>query len=181
MTPERFLDWCLGQEGKWELVRGAPLRAMTGATRRHDTIVVNLVFRLRGKLAGSRCSVQTADQAVRTAADTVRRPDVSVDCGPTADTALECSRPTAVFEVLSPSTRKTDQFRKLEEYRSVESLDHVALIDPDRPVVLLYTRGANGAWNAEEFSGQDSVLPFTALTLDLPLAELYEGLTFPAE
>ena len=69
----------------------------------------------------------------------MRRPDVTVDCGPTADNALERARPTAVFEVLSPSTRKTDRFRKLEEYRAVDGLMHVVLIDPDRPVVLLYT------------------------------------------
>ena len=181
MSPEQFLDWCLDQEGRWELVRGVPLRAMTGATRRHDSIVVRLIVALDQRLRGTRCSAHTADQAVRTAADSIRRPDVTVDCGPTADTALESSRPTAVFEVLSPSTRKTDQFRKLEEYRSVDSLAHVALIDPDRPIILLYTRGADGAWSAEEFAGLDASLPLTALSLNLPLTELYEGLTFPLE
>jgi Uma2 family endonuclease len=119
MTPEEFLVWCQDQEGRWELVAGVPTLAMVGATRRHDTIVVRLIVALDRRLKGGRCTPQTADQAVRTGAASIRRPDVTVDCGPTADDALEASRPTAVFEVLSPSTRKTDRFRKLEEYKAI--------------------------------------------------------------
>ncbi|NWG52323.1 MAG: Uma2 family endonuclease [Hydrogenophilaceae bacterium] len=181
MTAEEFLTWCLGQEGRWELVGGVPTCAMVGATRRHDAIVVNLIYRLRGRLAGGRCSPQTADQAVRTGVDSIRRPDVTVDCGPTADDALEASRPTAVFEVLSPSTRKTDRFRKLEEYKAIEGLAHVALIDPDKPIVLLYTRASESTWTHHEYQGLDASLPLTAVSADLPLAEIYEGLAFEPE
>lgn len=178
MTPERFLDWCLDQEGRWELDDGVPVQAMTGATRRHDTVVVNTLAALHKRLAGTRCSAQTADQAVRTRPNSIRRPDVTVDCGPTADDALESSRPTAVFEVLSPSTRKTDRFRKLDEYRAVESLQHVALIDPDQAVVLLYTRTQAGDWRADEVEGLDTALALAAIDVDLPLAEIYAGMTF---
>lgn len=56
--------------------------------------------------------------------------------------------------MLSPSTRKTDRFRKLEEYKAVASLKHVALIDPDRPIVL-FSRDAEGVWANEEIEGLD--------------------------
>ena len=181
MSPEEFLTWSLDQEGRWELVRGVPVRAMTGATRRHDTIVVNTIVSLHPRLRGSRCSAQTADQALRTREDSVRRPDVTVDCGPTADNALESSRPTALFEVLSPSTRKTDQFRKLEEYKAVDGLMHVALIDPDQPVILLYTRGAGDAWTTAEVEGLEATLELSALSITLPLGEIYAGVTFQPE
>jgi len=42
MTADEFLVWCLDREdGRWELIGGVPVRMMTGATQRHDRIVVN--------------------------------------------------------------------------------------------------------------------------------------------
>lgn len=181
MTAAEFLEWCLEQEGRWELVRGVPTRAMVGATRRHDTVVVNIIVALRNRLKGGPCSPQTADQALRTGEDSIRRPDVTVDCGQTAANALEASKPTVAFEVLSPSTRKTDRFRKLEEYKTVASLMHVALVDPDRPIVLLFSRTADGAWTHEEVEGLDRALALTAVSIELPLSEIYEGLAFDVE
>ena len=181
MKAAEFLDWCLDQEGRWELVRGMPTRAMTGATRRHDAIVVRLLAGLHVRLKGGPCSPHTADQALRIDEDTIRRPDVAVDCGPTAANALESSQPAVAFEVLSPSTHKTDRFRKLEEYKSVASLMHVALIDPDRPIVLLFSRRDDGAWGHEELQGLEAALPLSAIGTELPLAEIYEGLAFEAE
>lgn len=181
MNAAEFHAWCAEQDGRWELVRGVPILAMAGATRRHDTIVVRLIVALDRRLKGGRCSPHTADQALRVDEDTIRRPDVTVDCGPTAANAMESSEPSVAFEVLSPSTRKTDRFRKLEEYKTVATLSHVALIDPDRPVVLLFSRAADGAWGHEEVQGLESALPLTAIGAELPLAEIYEGLTFEAE
>lgn len=178
MTAEKFLTWCLDQEGRWELVRGVPVRAMPGATRRHDTVVVNLIVALKTRLKGGACSPQTSDQALQTVEDSIRRPDVTVDCGPTAANALKSSEPTIAFEVLSPSTRKTDRFRKLEEYKAVASLKHVVLVDPDRPIVLLYSRGADGVWINDEVEGLERALALTAISIDLPLAEIYDGLKF---
>lgn len=181
MNAAQFHDWCVGQEGRWELVRGMPTRAMTGATRRHDTIVVRLIVALDKRLRGGPCSPHTADQALRIDADTIRRPDVTIDCGPTAANALESSAPTVAFEVLSPSTHKTDRFRKVEEYKSVASLMHILLIDPDQPIVLLLSRGTDGAWVHEEKQGLEAALPLSAIEVELPLAEIYEGLAFEPE
>jgi Uma2 family endonuclease len=181
MTPEDFLVWCLDRDERWELVNGHPVRMMTGATRRHDHVVFKILVALDRRLSGGPCSPHTADQAVRTDARSIRRPDVTVDCGPTADDALEASQPTAVFEVLSPSTRKTDQFRKLEEYKAMDGLAHVVLVDPDRPAAMVYSRAADGAWTNAQIEGLEAALTLSALGISLPLAELYEGLTFTPE
>jgi|CXWL01.1.fsa_nt_gi Uma2 family endonuclease len=178
MKAAEFLDWCLDQDGRWELLRGMPTRAMTGASRRHDTIVVRLIVALDKRLRGGPCSPHTADQALRIDEVTIRRPDVTVDCGPTAANAMESSQPTVAFEVLSPSTHKTDRFRELEEYKSVASLMHVALIDPDKPIVLLFSRRGDGVWGHEELQGLDAALPLAAIDVALPLAEIYAGLAF---
>jgi hypothetical protein len=42
MTPEEFFRWQLEQEERYELVDGFPVRMETGASERHDRIVVNI-------------------------------------------------------------------------------------------------------------------------------------------
>jgi len=76
------------------------------------------------------------------------------------------------------STHKTDRFRKLEEYKTVASLKHIALIDPDQPIVLLFSRVADGAWGHAEMQGLEAALPLAAIGVELPLGEIYEGLEF---
>ena len=44
MTVEEFFEWQLSQDKNYELVDGVPVltvKAMTGATSRHDTVTVN--------------------------------------------------------------------------------------------------------------------------------------------
>ncbi len=45
MTVEEFFAWQTDQEERYELVDGVPipLRAMTGASNRHDVLVVNVI------------------------------------------------------------------------------------------------------------------------------------------
>lgn len=178
MSADEFLQWSLDQEGRWELVHGIPVLAMAAAARQHDDIVVNVIAALSPKLRSGPCSPQTADQALRTGSFGVRRPDVTVDCARDDRRALESSLPTVAFEVLSPSTRETDLLVKLEEYRSVASLRHVVLIEPDRPFVLHYSRTDDTSWTLQEVDGLDGVLDLAAIGVALPLGAIYEGLAF---
>ena len=137
MTPEEFYRWS-GEEGaRYELVDGVPLRTMTGASQKHDTITLNVLAALRRKLRGSPCRAHTADIAIATMSGNLRRPDAQVDCGSRADTAYEATSPRLVVEVLSPSTRQTDLVLKLEEYKALPSLAYILLVEPDVPRALL--------------------------------------------
>jgi Uma2 family endonuclease len=88
--------------------------------------------------------------------------DAAVDCGRFEEAARVASEPTLVAEILSPSTADFDQHEKLEEYRTVPSLRHILIIDPDQPRLRLHSRGADGHWESAPHAG----------------LELYEGLTF---
>lgn len=86
MMADAFLHWDLDQPGaRHERIDGAP-RAMAGAGRRPDRIVVN-GLREFGLRIGGRCEVFTADIAVRMPNGNVRRPDIGIDCGPLVDPA----------------------------------------------------------------------------------------------
>jgi Uma2 family endonuclease len=112
----------------------------------------------------------------------VRQPDVTVDCGPIRDDALESTAPTAVFEVLSPSTRTYDLVRKVDEYKNVPSLRHIVLIDPDQPRIVLWSRpDQDTPWRDVELTGDlELSLDLLAIGAQLTLSEVYEDLEFAA-
>ena len=179
MTADEFLVWCLDQPDRWELVHGVPIRMMTGATQRHDMVVVNVLVELGNRLRGKPCRPSTADIAARMPQGNVRRPDATVDCGSLVPTSLESSAPTVFFEVLSKSTRTFDQVRKPEEYKGVPTLRHIVLIDPEAPRVWLWSRPDEATpWFDLDIDGLDATVPLTAIAVDLPMAAIYDGIGF---
>ncbi|MCL8380965.1 Uma2 family endonuclease [Xanthobacter aminoxidans] len=169
-----------GEEGvRYELVDGILVRAMTGASQRHDLVLVNILATLHAKLRGSPCRASTDDLAVVVPNGNVRRPDVSVSCGKLDDRSQQLADPRLVVEVLSPSTRGIDLVRKLEEYKSVPGLSYILLVEPDVPHALLWRRGAAG-WELEEVQGLDGGFDLPDIEAGLSMAELYDRLTFPA-
>ncbi len=170
-----------GEEGvRYELIDGVPVRAMTGASRRHDLILVNALTSLHVQLKGKPCRASTDDIAVVVPNGNVRRPDLSVDCGRLDDRDMRVDAPRLVMEVLSPSTRGLDLVRKLEEYKSVPGLAYILIVEPEAPRALLWRRegGAPRPWVLEEAAGLDGAFDLPAIAARLTLAELYERVTF---
>lgn len=183
MTADEFLVWNLSQDEKYELVEGVPVPLhgqQSGATRSHDRIVVNLIRRLGNRLAGGSCTPSTSDQAVRTAIRQIRRPDVTIECGDAAANALEVREPVAVFEVISPSNRPVEIVRKVEEYKRHPAIRHIVLIEPAIVSVTRLSREADGSWSDTTHSDLTDTLSIDPPGVELPLTEIYEGLS-PAD
>jgi len=180
MTVEEFFDWQLSQDKNYELVDGLPvlpLKSMTGATVRHDTITVNAIVALHSRLRGRSCTPRTADISTRTFRGT-RRPDITIECGKPDPRSMEADDPRVVVEILSPSTMRFDRFQKLEEYKAHERIRVILLVDSEAPQVAVWRRGANGAWAVAEQAGLTQVIALPEIEAELPLAELYEGVEF---
>ena len=82
---------------------------------------------------------------------------------------------------MSPSTRGFDHSKKLEEYKTVESLSHIILIDTDSPEVLAYQRDSSSVWVAQSLSGLAATIEFADLGFGLSLAEIYANVSFRAK
>lgn len=177
MSAAEFLEWGLHQELRYELVDGVPV-AMAGAKRRHDRIVSNVHGMLYNLLRGHKCEPFTADTAARIPAGNIRRPDAGIDCGNADDDAAVAATPFLVLEVLSPSTRDFDMFGKLEEYKTVPTLAHIVIVDPDTPQIFHWSRSPNEPWRHVLLEGLDAVIQLPEFNGTIDLASLYEGLTF---
>lgn len=180
MTPEEFFQWQLGQDGLYELVDGVPVphvKMMTGASVQHDRATVNIIATLHSQLRGSGCRPTTDDVALRTSIATIRRPDVTVECGELVRDTYENRAPRLVVEVLSPSTTNIDRFRKLDEYRRHPSLAYILLVETRFPSAVLYRREGE-AWLEESFEALGAVIDLPAIGARLALADIYEDVTF---
>src|SRR5262249_10274870 len=144
-TVKEFFAWQEGQADRYELVDGFPVRMMAGARNVHDDIVVNVLAELRDQLRGRDCRPFTGDGAIETKSGQIRRPDVGVDCGRRDPNATKAS-PRVVVEILSPTTRDFDTIDKLDEYKTVESLDRIVVIEPNAPQVIVWARAEDRSW-----------------------------------
>src|SRR4051812_5984370 len=107
-------------ELRHEFVHGV-VRAMTGASRRHNRIVGNIYRRLADAAEGGPCRVYVEAVRTRVADDVFYYPDVVVACGEPGD-PLEEASPCLVVEVLSPATEVTDLREKAVYYRQKPGL-----------------------------------------------------------
>lgn len=191
MSFDEYLAWEADQEEKWELVDGSPVprsdrwwrdpvTGMAGATFGHNRLVANLMTGLNTRLRGGRCVALPSDLKVRSPTGNARYPDVVVECGSPARNSLLAAEPRVLFEVLSPSNTIRQQMRLVADYQAVRSVEQVVFVEQTRPGALVWTRNPDG-WRAETYDGLDAALPLTALGVELPMAEVYEGLAFEDE
>lgn len=179
MTVDEFFEWQQRQDRNYELVDGVPVltvKAMTGATVRHDTVTVNAISNLFSRLRGTSCRPRTSDQSVLTFRGT-RRPDISIECGKPDDRSMATKEPRVVIEILSPSTTRYDRFQKLEEYKLHPAIRVILLVDTGQPRVTVWRRGDSG-WGNHEEAGMEAVIDLPEIGTILPLADLYLDVDF---
>ena len=154
MTREEFFAWAERQDARFEFDGFQPV-AMSGGVQRHNLIALSIHRALHARLKGSKCYPLGMDAGIATVDEAVRYPDALVTCTKASDDARLVPAPVVAFEVLSPSSGRTDHIEKLREYGAVESILRYSLLE--------YT--SIGLTSFERRTSSDSWVP-TALTAD---------------
>ena len=175
-TTESFLAWEDRQEFRHEF-NGRRVIPMTGGSVAHQYIVGNLWVSLI-RLLGGKPFTAILEMRLRIGAR-VRYPDVVVCTGPVDQTTRTLTDAVAAFEVLSDDTATTDRVDKLIEYAEVPSLRVYVLLEQTAMAATLFQRRSAGEWIATAHTSGNLALP--GLEIELPLDEIYRGLTFPAQ
>ena len=129
--------------------------------------------------AGKPCQFHGSDLKFQVAEGHVRYPDGMVLCSPVDRTATVVHDPVIVFEVLSPSTTHNDRIVKAREYQATPSVQRYVMLEQDGVSATVYARSGK-IWT-HEILVANSVLSLPEIGVELPLAELYEGIVFEAE
>jgi Uma2 family endonuclease len=178
MTLAEFLEWEERQPLRYEFDGIGPV-AMTGGTYGHSTIQGNLATALGGRLRGKRCRFHGSHLKFQVADGHVRYPDGMVLCSPVDRTATVVYDPVVVFEVLSPSTARDDRIVKAREYQATPSVQRYVMLEQDGVSATVYARSGE-TWTHEILIA-DSILSLPEIDVELPLAELYDGIVFETE
>jgi len=155
--------------------------AMTGASRAHNLITVNIGGELRSHFKTRSCEAYISDMRVKAAtARSYHYPDIAVVCGQpefedaSVDTLLN---PTLLVEVLSPSTEAYDRGGKFAHYRKIATLREYLLVMQDQPSIERYLRQGD-VWILSETVGLETSVSLESIDCVLSLREVYDKVIF---
>lgn len=147
------------------------IHAMADGTPEHAAVCANVSTALHVQLRGTGCRVHASDLRVRVLeTGLVTYPDVTVVCARAEldpDNRLTVVNPTALVEVLSPSTAAYDRGEKLAKYQRIPSLREVVLVAHDERLVEVWHRDPSGAWSRREARSGAIALEAIGCALDV--------------
>ena len=179
MSPEEYLEFEHHSHIKHEYIDGE-VYAMTGTTKAHNTISLNLAILFREKLKNSNCQTFMAD--IKVNISNKKRffyPDIVVTCDDNDDiNAYDIKFPKIIVEVLSESTERFDRGKKFQYYRTIPSLQEYILISSQEYLIECFRRTKKDLWTLQTYEGLNAILRIENLAIDAPLSEIYATLTF---
>ncbi len=177
LTPQDYLAWERRQESRHEFLDGH-IFAMTGASRAHNLLCMNLAASLHQQLRGKPCEIYANDMRVKVSETGMYTyPDLVAACGEprfedqVVDTLLN---PVLIIEVLSDSTERHDRGAKFTHYRSLASLQEYLLVSQTECRVEHYVRQSGNHWLLMEYQESQERIDLSSLGSHLTLAEVYE-------
>jgi len=162
---------------------GGTAYAMVGARNSHNIIAGNAFGALWSSLKGRGCRPYNSDTKIRLRLPTDTRfyyPDVSIICKSNAPTDAFQDEPVVIIEVLSTSTRRTDEGEKKDAYLTIPTLSIYLLVEQEEPLVVAWRRTEKG-FVRQTFSGMESVVELREIGTVLGLSDLYDGVEFSSE
>ena len=175
-TPEEYLAQERQALYKSEYLNGE-IFAMSGASREHNLICVNVSSILHAQLRQRPCETYAGDMRVKVSPTGLYTyPDVIVVCDEPqfedahVDTLLN---PTLIMEVLSPSTEDYDRGTKFEHYRTLPSLQEYLLISQDKIHIVHYVKQEDATWVLSETARPEDHVQLPSISCDLSVADIY--------
>jgi Uma2 family endonuclease len=181
LTPEEYLSLERMAEYKSEYSDGE-MYAMSGASREHNRITVNLVRVIGNQLQGCPCEPFSGDMRVRIPYPrSYVYPDLAAVCEDAEfedeglDTLLN---PVLIIEVLSSSTERYDRGAKFGLYRRIESLREYVLVSQETAHIERFVKREEG-WVLSDTEGLEATLRLETVGCELALSDIYDRVTFP--
>jgi Uma2 family endonuclease len=182
ITEEDYLQREQSSTEKHEYFAGR-VYAMAGASEAHNVIAINIAALLRASVRGSSCRAYPSDMRVKIIpTGLLTYPDFTIVCGQSQfshqDKRDTLINPTAIIEILSPSTESYDRGEKFQHYRTIETLKEYILVAQNKYHIEHFVRHEPAEWRLSDVIGSDAVLTLHVLPVSIPLKAIYEDVSF---
>ncbi|MEO0768530.1 MAG: Uma2 family endonuclease [Cyanobacteria bacterium J06649_4] len=173
MTPAEYLAWEPKQALRYEYCNGNVF-AMTGGTKGHNRLALNLYSALVDKVDACGCEINTSDVKVLVRqGNAYRYPDLIISCDERDKKETDFYQfPKLIVEVLSSSTANVDRDDKFQEYIQIPTLQEYVLISTKRMQVECFRRGEGRMWLYYAYTEKDSIY-FESIGAEVSVEQLY--------
>jgi Uma2 family endonuclease len=176
VSPENYLEIDRRSDARHEYLDGQ-VYAMSGASRAHNRIALNLAKGLDDLLEARGCDVFIRDVRVRVSETGLYTyPDLVVTCGGArfvGDLPDTLENPVVIVEILSPSTEAYDRGAKFAHYRRIPTLREYVLVAQDARRVERFVRSGGEDWIPTSYDGAEAVLDLESVSVRIPLSAIY--------
>ena len=181
ITPGEYLALERKAEIKSEYFDGE-MFAMSGATREHNKLVLNIAADLHTQVMDRACEVYVLDMRTKVSPTGLYTyPDIAAVCGEPRfeDEHFDTlTNPNLIIEVLSESTESYDRGKKFAHYRTIESLREYVLVSQTERRIERFLRQADGNWLYTEITDPNGFLELNSISCRLSMARVYHKIDF---
>lgn len=90
----------------------------------------------------------------------------------------QLTNPIVLIEILSPATERIDKIKKLEEYRSIDSLQEYIMFSQEEAKAEQYIKQQQDRWQNNIIIGLDKNIEFPSVNITLSMQNIYERVIF---
>jgi len=182
MTVEEYFELDEQSDIRYEYYDGE-VYAMSGTTFNHNDIVGNVSGAFRTFFRPRGCRVFAETVKLKVSDICYLYPDVVVTCAAKdLSGTYIVERPSVVIEVISKSSTKRDRVFKLNQYKTIPSLQYYLIVSQAERKVELYSQvGGSDLWACHSFKSLDDVIGLEAFGFEIPVREVYETIEFAPE
>lgn len=180
LSIEQYLEYDEAADERIEYYNGEVFPIEAG-TWNHGMVQHNLHVALDPRIRNSPCRALLC--RVRVRPDKYLQPDLAIVCGipQFSDKAETVTNPRVVFEILSKSTQAYDFGEKRRLYLALPSVAEYILVSQTEPLIETFRVVPKGSPMVVTTQGLESPLEIASLGIAIPLAEIYQGVEFPAQ
>lgn len=185
VSADEYLRLDAEADSKLEFTNGL-VWAMAGADPAHNDINYNLNQAIGPHLRDRGCKASMSDQRVQAKNRSgYLYPDTVATCGPRVFSEdykpASLTNPVFIAEVTSDSTKSRDHVEKFMLYRQIPSLRQYLMLSSEEVHAELYTLDELSRWVLTETRDLSAALDLSSIGCQVPLTEVYHGITDGAD
>ncbi|GAB4194418.1 MAG: hypothetical protein OHK0057_33180 [Thermoflexibacter sp.] len=179
VMPVDLVDFILSPDYSWDkFLQLIESYNLMKSSKEHQIIAANLTLQIAKQLDEDkfRLRAESIEIAIPNQQKS-RIPDISLSTKQEIfNSKNQLTNPIGLIEIWSPSIEKIDKTEKLEEYRSIDSLQEYVTFSQDEAKAEQYIKKNREKWENNLIEGLDKTVEMPSVNVKLMMNKIYEGI-----